>query len=262
MPAKQSVMQIGHFVIQLLPIFLSHSTAVASLDLNRRLNQISNTLSVYFNFKFPFIRQEDIMPISNPMDDNIFQSAEWTRPSPPGHRYQFLGGVSFLKPQNPTYIDETNRNLGTRAIDRRVANPQPDMFEVTPSPDDQTDQSGASSKAGPAAVTSEPKRRHRQHKRRSCRDDQFDDQETFTVCPDRPSVSTFFGDFTSEMGGTCRELSLAISKGKGEGSMVDRISDVVYQRKRPFYLGLILLVVLLIIIALLASCGSCKPTKK
>lgn len=203
------------------------------------------------------------MPISNPMDDNIFQSAEWTRPSPPGHRYQMLGGVQFFKQQNPTYIDETNRSLSTRAIDRRVANPPDSMFEVTPSPDEA--QEGASAKAGSAPVTKETKghRRRRRRNQSRCRAEDTDDQETFTVCPDRPTFSQFFGDFASEMGGTCKDLSLALSsRGQSNKPVIDRITDAVYQRKRPFYIGIVLLLLLLIIIAVIASAtgNTCKKT--
>jgi hypothetical protein len=189
-------------------------------------------------------------------DDNIFQSANWTRQADPAHRYQQLGGVSILKPQNPTYIDQTNTNLTTRAIDRRTASPPDSMFE-TAGPEE-----GASSRSQPGAVPEpsqqQPKRRHRRRRSGSCRPE-GDDQATFTVCPQRPSVQAFFGDMVSELAGTCTDVSLAISKRK-QDSVVDSISTAIYQRRRPLYLGLVLLLVLLLIVVLAGSCGdtSCK----
>jgi len=190
-------------------------------------------------------------------DDNIYQSANWTRKADPAHRYQQLGGVSILKPQNPTYIDQTNTNLTTRAIDRRTASPPDSMFEAAGS------QEGASSRGQPGSVPEPEAPQQRKHHRRrrsgSCRPE-GDDQATFTVCPQRPSFRAFFGDMVSELAGTCTEVSLAISKRKESTSVVDDISTAIYQRRRPLYLGLILLLVLLLIIVLAGSCGgaSCK----
>lgn len=192
------------------------------------------------------------MPV-DVFDDNIYQSANWTRKGDPvRERYQMLGGVSVLKQQNPTYIDQTNTNLTSRAVDRRVANPLPSMNEVM-----DEDSEGQSSKGQPASVDKEEKPRKHRRRRRShgCRAE-GDDQEIFSVCPPRKNFELTFGEFTSEIAGTCRDLSLAVSKRKQGGSIVDACSKAIYQRKRPLYLGIILLLVLLILIILVSSKNS------
>ena len=191
------------------------------------------------------------MPV-DVFDDNIYQSANWTRKGDPvRERYQMLGGVSVLKQQNPTYIDETNTNLTTRAVDRRVANPLPSLNEVM-----DKEAEGQSSKGQPATVEAEEKpRKHRRRRSQSCRAE-GDDQEVFSVCPPRKNFELTFGEFTSEIAGTCRDLSLAVSKRKESSSLVEACSKAIYKRKRPIYVGIVLLLVLLLLIVLVGTKSS------
>lgn len=182
------------------------------------------------------------MPVSV-MDDNVYQSANWTRSPPNGRQpYQQLGGVSILKAQNPTFLDDSNINLTTRAVDRRVANPNPMLF--APDQDQIAETAATSANAESAAVpTSRPKHRRRRSSR--CRSSQ-DDQATLNVCPsDRLSMR----DFLSEIKDTCVDLSLAISKKKSpDERRVDQISSAIYKGKRPIYLGVVMLTLLLILL--------------
>lgn len=192
------------------------------------------------------------MPVST-MDDNIYQSANWTR-SPPGGRqpYQQLGGVSLLKAQNPTFLDDTNVNLTTRAIDRRVANPDPNLFAPTEDAT-QTTMPAESSNAEAAAIpVSTPKRRRRRSSTCRARDD---DQAALNVCPsDRLSMR----DFLSEMKDTCVDISLAVSKKPNPNEKrIDQVSSVIYKGKRPIYLGIVMLALLLILL-LVATLPSSK----
>lgn len=192
------------------------------------------------------------MPVST-MDDNIYQSANWTR-SPPGGRqpYQQLGGVSLLKAQNPTFLDDSNVNLATRAIDRRVANPDPNLFAPT---EDDT-QIAQSSNAQSAPIESQPPKQRRRHRRRSSCRAGDDDQAALNVCPsDRLSMR----EFLSEIKETCVDISLAVSKKpQPHEKRIDQVSSAIYKGKRPIYLGMIMLVFLLIMILVVAIPGSKK----
>ena len=216
----------------------------------------------------------------NDTDDNIYQSANWTRPAanPGGRpRYAQLGGVSFLKPQNNDYLDYTNSYLSTRAIDRRTIDAFPDMqhAESTIIPPQRQGransplgtQSGAGETLAPlqdegpapaagSVVMQKPK--HRGSRRRS-RSSSSTPRQIPAQAPAPalgvpalfpPAVQSWMGNYANAMGSMVTDVGAALREPGGKLS--DKVADCVYKNNRPYYLGLTLLLILLAIVAIVA----------